>query len=185
MIPSAVELGLRWRSLISGYVAGVRFFKGPLNTGVHTGSLWTNTGTLMATVTFTNETASGWQEALFSSPVLVEAISPYVVLYHTATGRYSADFGSFQGTGVVNEPLEALANGVSGGNGVYRTAGWVPDQHQQRGELLGGCGLRHLDSGRYDSAERWFRRFPRTVRGSRSWRADHRSLFSELCRRLR
>ena len=44
--PSAVELGLRWRPLISGFVTGVRFYKSPLNTGLHTGSLWTNSGAL-------------------------------------------------------------------------------------------------------------------------------------------
>ena len=121
--PNAVELGLRWRSLTTGYVTGVRFYKGTLNTGVHTGSLWTNTGTLLATVTFTNETESGWQEALFSSPVPVEANTPYVISYHTDTGYYSFDAAYFQSAGVTNEPLEALANGVSGANGIYRYGG--------------------------------------------------------------
>ena len=121
--PNAVELGLRWRSLTTGYVTGVRFYKGTLNTGVHTGSLWTNTGTLLATVTFTNETETGWQEALFSSPVPVEANTPYVISYHTDTGFYSFDVAYFQAAGVINEPLEALANGVSGANGVYRYGG--------------------------------------------------------------
>ena len=37
-------------------------------TGTHVAHLWTNTGTLLATATFVNEAASGWQEVMFASP---------------------------------------------------------------------------------------------------------------------
>ena len=40
----------------------VRFYKAAANTGSHTGSLWSATGTQLATVTFSGETASGWQQ---------------------------------------------------------------------------------------------------------------------------
>ncbi len=118
-----IELGLRWRSQVDGLVTGVRFYKGSQNTGVHTGSLWTNTGTLLATVTFNNETASGWQEATFSSPVAVTANTPYVVSYHTNVGYYSFDLAYFESSGVTRGPLEAPATGVIGANGVYRYGG--------------------------------------------------------------
>ena len=39
-----------------GRVLGVRFYKGPGNTGTHTGSLWTATGERVATGTFADET---------------------------------------------------------------------------------------------------------------------------------
>ena len=55
------ELGMKFQSTVPGWVAGVRFYKGAGNGGTHTGSLWTSSGTLLATGTFTNETASGWQ----------------------------------------------------------------------------------------------------------------------------
>ena len=71
-------------------------------------------------MTFGNESASGWQEALFSSSVPVVAGTTYVVSYDTATGYYSADSSYFQTGGVTSGPLEALANGVDGANGVYR-----------------------------------------------------------------
>ena len=38
---SAVELGVKFRSDVDGSVTGVRFYKGPQNTGTHVGHLWT------------------------------------------------------------------------------------------------------------------------------------------------
>jgi hypothetical protein len=42
-----------------------------------------------------------------------------VASYHTSVGHYSADVGYFAGTGHDNPPLYALADGVSGGDGVF------------------------------------------------------------------
>src|SRR4051812_34250176 len=57
---AAVELGMKFRADQAGYITGVRFYKSSTNTGTHTGSLWSSTGTRLATVTFGPETASGW-----------------------------------------------------------------------------------------------------------------------------
>src|SRR5207237_921846 len=70
---SSVELGLKFRVSVAGRVLGVRFYKGPTNSGTHTGALWTRTGTKLAQVTFANETATGWQQALFAAPIAVSA----------------------------------------------------------------------------------------------------------------
>ena len=64
---AAYELGVKFQTSVSGWVAGVRFYKGSGNTGTHTGSLWTSSGTRLATGTFTNETASGWQTLKFTN----------------------------------------------------------------------------------------------------------------------
>ena len=69
MTRAAVELGVKFRADRAGTATGVRFYKAAANTGTHTGSLWSATGTRLAQVTFTNETASGWQAATFSTPV--------------------------------------------------------------------------------------------------------------------
>ena len=53
----AVELGVKFRSDIAGYITGVRFYKGAGNTGTHTGSLWSRAARCSRTATFTNETA--------------------------------------------------------------------------------------------------------------------------------
>ena len=116
----AVELGVKFRSDISGLVTGVRFYKSAANTGTHRGSLWTSTGTLLGTVTFTNETASGWQQANFSAPIPIAANTTYIVSYHAPNGRYSINSNFFTSAGVNNPPLRALQNGVDGPNGVYR-----------------------------------------------------------------
>jgi chitodextrinase len=113
---NAVELGVKFRADSDGFITGIRFYKGPQNTGKHTGHLWTSTGTLLATVTFSNETASGWQQATFSAPVPISANTVYIASYHTRVGRYSADTRYFSSQGVDTPPLHALA----GANGVYR-----------------------------------------------------------------
>ena len=125
--PDSVELGLKFRSDVNGFVTGVRFYKGSGNTGTHIGNLWSSAGAKLATVTFTNET-TGWQQANFSSPVAISANTTYVVSYFAPNGGYAADENFFGLSGVDNAPLHALANGVDGSNGVflYSTASGFP-----------------------------------------------------------
>ncbi len=113
-----LELGLRFRTSIDGFVTGVRFYKGVGNGGTHTGRLWGNSGSLLRTVTFTGETASGWQQAMFASPVAVTAGTTYVVSYSAPQGRYSGDPAYFNSSYEL-APLRALANGTDGPNGIY------------------------------------------------------------------
>src|SRR5262249_53679910 len=67
----------------------------------------------LASGTFSNETASGWQELDFSSPVAVTAGTTYVASYFTSTGHYAATTNGLA-SGGTNGPLTAPANG-----GVY------------------------------------------------------------------
>jgi uncharacterized protein DUF4082 len=104
---------------VDGFITGLRFYKGPGNTGTHVGHLWSATGTLLASVTFSGESASGWQQMSLSSPVAVTANTTYVASYRAPRGHYAADEGYFATT-YSNGPLRALANGEQGGNGVYK-----------------------------------------------------------------
>ena len=52
MMPSSVELGFKFTSSVSGEITGIRFYKGPQNTGTHIGDLWSADGTLLASATF-------------------------------------------------------------------------------------------------------------------------------------
>lgn len=117
---SPVELGVKFRVDVPGYVKGIRFYKAGANTGVHSGSLWSSTGARLATATFTGETASGWQQVLFATPVAVAANTVYVASYFCPGGHYSADVDYFAAAGVDRGPLHAPADGVSGPNGVFR-----------------------------------------------------------------
>jgi len=104
---------------VAGTITGIRFYKGTGNTGTHVGNLWSSSGTLLATATFTGETPSGWQQVTFATPVAITANTVYVASYHTNVGRYAYDSNYFATTGVDNAPLHAPANGASGGNGVF------------------------------------------------------------------
>jgi len=115
-----IEVGMKFKSKAAGYVLGVRFYKGSNNLGTHTAQLWTKNGTKLATVTFTNETSSGWQQAIFSKPVAIAANTIYVVSYYAPRGYYSQDASYFANSGHESGPLYALREGESGSNGVYR-----------------------------------------------------------------
>ena len=125
---ASIELGLRFTPTSDGFITGVRFYKGSGNTGTHVGSLWTSGAQKLAAVTFTNETASGWQSATFSQPVAVEAGQTYVVSYTAPNGNYAADAWAFTA-----RPWDANALFVDGGfgaapAGVYAGAGVFPTQ---------------------------------------------------------
>jgi hypothetical protein len=114
---SPITLGMKFQTDFAGTVTGVRFYKASSNTGAHVGTLWTASGTQLAQVTFSNETASGWQYALFSSPVSISPNTTYVVGYYTPSGHYSATSGGFANA-IDNPPLHGLDNSTSA-NGVY------------------------------------------------------------------
>lgn len=110
---SSIELGTQIKSDVAGQITALRFYKATTNTGTHIGNIWSSTGTRLATVTFTNETASGWQEQALTTPVQVVAGTLYVVSYHTVVGHFAYDLNYF--TAQYNAaPLHVPANG-----GVY------------------------------------------------------------------
>ncbi|MBS0394369.1 MAG: DUF4082 domain-containing protein, partial [Proteobacteria bacterium] len=116
---SPVELGVKFRTDVTGTVTGIRFYKSAANAGTHVGNLWSITGTLLATGTFANESASGWQELVFTTPVTIAANTDYVASYHVNAGHYAADINYFSGKGVDSPPVHLLADGVDGPNGVF------------------------------------------------------------------
>jgi hypothetical protein len=125
---TASELGLQFTTSTAGFVTGVRFYKGTGNTGTHVGSLWTSAGQRLASVTFTNESASGWQQANFSLPVAVSPGSTYVVSYTDPAGHYAAQSEAFAYSGLSAPPLAVAGGfGVASG-GVFGTPGAFPSQ---------------------------------------------------------
>jgi hypothetical protein len=116
--PSAVEIGTKFQADSDGFITAIRFYKFATNSGTHVGSVWSRTGQRLANVTFTNETASGWQQMNLPTPLAITANTTYIVSYQTTVGHYAVNSLYFN-TGVTNPPLRALATGVDGGNGVY------------------------------------------------------------------
>jgi hypothetical protein len=123
-------VGVKFIAEHDGFINGIRFYKGAGNTGTHTGHLWTTGGTLLNSATFTGETASGWQQVNFGSPVAITAGTTYVASYLSAAGNYSATTGTFATSGVDRSPLHALSSSAAGGNGVYTytSTGAMPSQ---------------------------------------------------------
>ncbi|MBW9055648.1 DUF4082 domain-containing protein [Rhizobium mesosinicum] len=117
-----VNLGMKFQADAAGWITSIRFYKGADNTGPHNGYLWTASGTLLGSVTFDNETASGWQTAQLSQQIAIEADTTYVVSYST-NGNYSAT-GNYFSSDLTNGDLKA----PSGNNGVYAygSAGLFP-----------------------------------------------------------
>ena len=119
-IPTRSSSASRFRSDVAGFITGIRFYKGPGNGGAHVGDLWTNSGTLLARVTFTGESASGWQTMTFAQPVAIQPNTTYVASYLAPVGRYAINQNYFRTQGADNGPLHALRTNVDGANGVYR-----------------------------------------------------------------
>jgi len=112
------EAGVKFRADVDGKITGIRFFKTVGNSGTHTGSLWTANGIRLASATFVNESASGWQQVNFASPVSITADTTYVASFHS-NGHYAVDIDYFRYDQFANTPLRALKDGFDGPNGLY------------------------------------------------------------------
>ncbi|HEY9528173.1 MAG TPA: DUF4082 domain-containing protein [Anaerolineales bacterium] len=120
---ASVTLGLKFYSDMPGSVTGVRFYKGPYNTGPHVGTLWSSAGKKLASVTFSGESAAGWQQANFSSPVSIAAQSVYVISYFAPQGHYACD-QSYPWSTAGSSPLHAY--GASAGVFAYGSTTQFP-----------------------------------------------------------
>jgi VCBS repeat-containing protein len=115
-----IEVGVKFRTDVNGYVGAIRFYKGSLNTGVHVAHLWSSTGVVLAEVTFGPETGLGWQQVAVSPPVAVNANTTYIASYYSPSGYFALDQNFFATAGIDNPPLHALQAGLDGPNGVFR-----------------------------------------------------------------
>jgi len=125
---SAVTLGLKFYADVPGTVTAIRFYKGNSNTGTHIGTLWSSTGSQLATVTFSGETTSGWQQATLSSPVSITANTVYTVSYFAPKGSYADDI-NYAWTRVSASPLHV--SGTAPGTFAYGTTAKYPNQSWQ------------------------------------------------------
>ena len=118
-----VEVGVKFRAQADGFITALRFYKGPNATGTHVGHLWKSDGTLLATATFTSETAFGWQQAALPAAVEVQAGVTYVASYFAPDGGFSKTAAYFDGAAFTNPPLTALADDATTSNGVFNIDG--------------------------------------------------------------
>jgi hypothetical protein len=119
------ELGMKVTSTKAGQIQAIRYYKSPSETGTHVGKIWSSTGTLLASVTFTNETASGWQQQALATPLAIAANATVVVSVNS-NGYYASTLNQFS-SAITNGDLSAPV-----GAGVYNTTlGSFPSQVYQ------------------------------------------------------
>jgi hypothetical protein len=115
------ELGTVFTSITAGQITGIRFWKGSSEVGTHTGKIWSGAGQLLGSVTFTNETASGWQHQLLPTPLAIQANTPYVVSVNTSNTYFSFTHG-----GLASQVANGDLRSVVGNNGVFGSTNQFP-----------------------------------------------------------
>ncbi len=118
----SVELGVKFRSEVDGFITGLRFYKHAANVGPHVASLWSESGELLARETAAQIPGAGWREVLLAAPVRIQAGVMYVASYFAPGGHYAFAYGYFDDTHS-NPPLSAPASELCNGNGVYKYGG--------------------------------------------------------------
>ncbi|HEX6416047.1 MAG TPA: DUF4082 domain-containing protein, partial [Candidatus Saccharimonadales bacterium] len=126
---SGVELGVKVVPEGNGYIQSLRFYKPILSDQTtHTGNIWDKNGTKLATVTFTNESEYGWQEAKLSSPLRVYEGQPYILsygspgaIYVTSIGGTNTTISSNGLTAYATGDARNAASGSGNANGVFNT----------------------------------------------------------------
>ena len=116
--PFSLELGVKITVDQPTTLSALRFYKSVGETGTHVGRIWSSTGTLITSVTFTNETASGWQQQPLASPLTLSAGTTYLVSVN-ANAYFVVTQNALQNS-VVSGPLHTVADGA---NGVFAMAG--------------------------------------------------------------
>jgi hypothetical protein len=118
------EMGTAFTADVAGQITGIRFYKAPSESGTHVGKIWSGSGVLLETVTFTGETASGWQTQNLSVPLSIAPNTTYVVSVNTANAFYVATIG-----GLSSQVSDLNLHSVVGNNGLYSTTvGAFPTQ---------------------------------------------------------
>ncbi|MFD1373793.1 DUF4082 domain-containing protein [Actinoplanes sichuanensis] len=117
----SITVGVKFTSDVAGKVTGMRFYKGPQNTGIHTGTLYNSAGAPVASAPFTSETASGWQSVTFSPAVDITPGETYTVAYWSSAGKYAVNLNQFASQGFDTPPLHVETRG-----GVYRPGDGFP-----------------------------------------------------------
>jgi hypothetical protein len=104
------NLGIVVASTQAAHIVGIRFYKlVGQNSGTHVGYVWRESDqTLLGSVTFTGETASGWQTATLPTPIAVTAGANYRAAYSTtSTFAYQPTW-----PGITVAPFTAASGGV-------------------------------------------------------------------------
>ncbi|MDT8857835.1 DUF4082 domain-containing protein [Paracoccaceae bacterium Fryx2] len=147
---TSIELGMRFSVNTPGAVTELKYWRAELDAGdtdVRAGHLWSASGTLLATVTFTSVAgATGWQVAQLSTPVDLVAGAEYVVSYRTENNYFAAG-------GFFAEGREVAFDGLD--NGAFSGIFGVVSAFQSGGVFHYGGGAPVMPTQTYASANYW------------------------------
>ena len=116
------ELGARFIPAANGVVRAIRFWNTADEAGTHVGHLWQDDGTLLASVTFSGESGTGWHIASLDKPVPVKKGQTYLTSVNI-NAYYPDTIQGLAPPGVANE---WLATNTDGRNGVAGPPGQFP-----------------------------------------------------------
>ncbi|MBU7587107.1 MAG: DUF4082 domain-containing protein [Nostoc sp. TH1S01] len=118
---ASYELGMKFRSTQAGQITAIRYWKAPSETGTHIGKIWSANGQSLATVTFVNETVSGWQEQVLDAPLNIQANTTYVVSVN-CNSHFPITYDVFANS-ISNGTLTSVTDG---NNGIFGVPGSLP-----------------------------------------------------------
>lgn len=104
------EVGTRFYTFVDGRITGFRFYKAPGECGTHTARLWNQSGQQIASATFSNETASGWQRV--NASLFIPA-GTYMVSVNTNC-KQAKTFAWFTNNGEIDRGWGAAYGGAYG-----------------------------------------------------------------------
>ena len=121
-VDGPVELGMKFKTAISGKITQFSYYKVAGETGSHTGHLWSKSGKLLKSAAFTSETDTGWQYVTLDTAVHIGHDTTYIISVN-GNNHYAATPHAL-GTVITNGPLSSIADS----NGVYiYTVGAFPN----------------------------------------------------------
>lgn len=118
---STWEQGVEFSASVNGEITHIRYWKAAGEPGPHSGRIWSPSGQELATVTFTCETASGWQQAALTTPLPITAGVRYRATY-SANLTVAKTF-SVLNAPITTGPLTAWGSWFSSPAGSYPTTG--------------------------------------------------------------
>jgi hypothetical protein len=116
------ELGTRFLVTKPGQIKSIRFYKSPSETGTHVGKIYISDMSgprEIASITFTNETASGWQQQNLSAPLSIAANTEYIVTVNTGNTYYVTT-----NQGLATQIASGSLRTMVGNNGIFRQTGY-------------------------------------------------------------
>jgi hypothetical protein len=112
---SAITLGFKFRSGTAGSISAISFYRGTSSSQGYVASLYSATGTELASVYMPQETdpVPGWQVAQFASPVSISANPTYAAAYYAPSGQYADQYNGLSQGAPLNVPAAATVGGMA------------------------------------------------------------------------